>query len=136
MSSTPQFIATVKNPSTSFANADASNFKTVHTPGVLGSRIDTLIGSNTDTANAYVIQLAVQISGVDYVIGEVTIPAGSGTNGSAKSVSLLNPTDIPALAYTENGALYLASGSVLRAKSKTTVAGSNVVQLLGVGGDY
>lgn len=136
MSATPQFIATVKSPATSFANADASSFKTVHAAGTLGSRIDTLIGTNTDTSNAYVIQLAVQISGVDYIIGEVTIPIGAGTNGSAKSVAVLNSTDIPALAYTENGALYLASGAILRAKSKTTVAGSNVLQLIGVGGDY
>jgi len=136
MSSSPQFIATVKNPSVSFANADTSNFKTVLAAGSLGSRIDALIGTNTDTSNAYVIQLAVQISGVNYIVGEVTIPIGSGTNGSAKSVAVLNSTDIPGLAYTENGALYLASGSSLMAKSKTTVAGSNTVQLLGIAGDY
>lgn len=136
MASNAQFIATVKNPSVSFANADASNFKTIHTAGSLGSRIDTLIGSNTDSANAYVVQLAVQISGVDYILGEVNIPIGSGTNGSAKSVAMLNATDIPGLAYTENGALYLASGAVLRGKTKTTVAGSNTVQIVGVAGDY
>ena len=136
MASTPQFITTVRNPSTSIANADAATFKTLLTAGASGSRIDTLIGSNTDVANAYVIQLAVQISGVDYVVGEVNVPIGSGTNGSAKSVAMLNPTDIPGLVYTENGGIYLASGSALRARSKTTVAGANTVQIVGVGGDY
>lgn len=136
MSATPQFIATVKNPSTAFANADGTNFKTVHSAGASGSRIDTLFGTNTDAANAYVVQLSVQISGVDYILGEVNIPIGSGTNGSAKSVAMLNATDIPGLTYTENGALYLASGSILRAKCKTVVAGANAVQIVGVGGDY
>jgi hypothetical protein len=120
----------------SFANADSTNFKTVHSAGASGSRIDSIIGSNSDAANAYVLQLSVQISAVDYIIGEVTIPIGAGTNGSTKSVAVLNPTDIPGLAYTEAGALFLATGAVLRAKCKTAVAGGNLVQLRGVAGDY
>lgn len=136
MSASPSFISTPKNPTASFANADATTFKSIFTAGTSGSRIDSLFASNTDTSNAYVLQLAVQKSGVDYVIGEVSVPIGSGTNGSAKSVAVLNPTDIPGLTYTESGALFLEGGSVLRARVKTTVAGSNSVQLFGVAGDY
>lgn len=136
MATQPQYIGTVKTPAASFANADASNFKTILAAGASGSRIDTLSASNSDTANSYVLQLAIQVSGVDYILGEVTIPIGSGTNGTAKSVAVLNPTDIPALLYTENGSLYMASGAVLRGKVKTTVAGSNTVQITGVAGDY
>jgi hypothetical protein len=66
----------------------------------------------------------------------VAIPANAGTNGTVKSVAVLNPTDIPGLAYTENGALYLAAASVLKARMKTAVAGAFGVQLLGVAGDY
>ena len=73
---------------------------------------------------------------MDYVIGEVTIPANAGTNGVVKSVAVLNPTDIPGLIYTENGALYLATGVVLRARMKTAVAGAFTVQLTGAAGDY
>jgi hypothetical protein len=136
MASSPQYIGTVKTPAASFANADGTAFKTILAAGTSGSRIDTLSAANTDTANAYVLQLSVQVSGVDYILGEVTIPIGSGTNGTAKSVAALNPVDIPSLAYTENGSLYLASGAVLRGKVKTTVAGSNTVQVTGVAGDY
>lgn len=136
MSANPSFIALPKTPTGTFANADATAFKSLLTAGTSGSRVDTLIGTNTDAANAYVVQLAVQKSGVDYVIGEVSVPIGAGTNGSAKSVALLNSTDIPGLAYTENGAIYLESGVILRARTKTTVAGANTVQITGVAGDY
>jgi hypothetical protein len=78
-----------------FANADATAFKTLMTAGSSGSRLDSLIASSTDTV-ANVMQLAVTKSAVDYVIGEVAIPANAGTNGTVKSVAVLNPTDIPA----------------------------------------
>ncbi len=136
MSAAPSFIATLKNPVVAFANADGTAFKTLHTAGTLGSRIDTLMGTNTDTANAYVIQLAITKSAVDYVLGEISVPLGSGTNGSAKSVALLNPTDIPGLTYTENGAIYLENGTILKARVKTAVSGVFAVQIVGVGGDY
>ncbi len=130
MSSSPVYVGTIKTPATSFVNADGIAFKTVCIPGANGIRIDSLIASNSDAANAYVVQLAIQASGVDYPIGEVAIPIGAGTNGVAKSVALLNPTDIPALAYTENGALYLQAGMLLRAKCKTAVSGANVVYVI------
>lgn len=135
MSATPAFIASINNPAAAFANADGTSFKSVLTPGSTGARVDTLFASSTDTA-ANVMQLAVQKSAVDYVIGEVAIPANAGTNGTVKSVAVLNSTDIPGLAYTENGALYLANGCVLRARMKTAVAGAFGVQLFGIAGDY
>lgn len=135
MSSTPAFIASPKNPAVAFANADGTTFKTLMTAGASGSRLDSLIASSTDTVSN-VLQLAVTKSGVDYVIGEVTIPANAGTNGTVKSVAVLNSTDIPALAYTEAGALYLETGSVLKGRMKTAVAGAFAVQLMGQGGDY
>ncbi len=135
MSSAPSFITSPKNPAVAFANADATAFKTLMTAGSSGSRLDSLIASSTDTVSN-VMQLAVTKSAVDYVIGEVTIPANAGTNGVVKSVAVLNPTDIPGLTYTEGGALYLENGAVLKARMKTAVAGAFAVQLLGVGGDY
>jgi hypothetical protein len=135
MSASPAFVTTPKNPAVAFANADATAFKTLMTAGASGSRLDSLIGTSTDTV-ANVLQLAVTKSAVDYVIGEVAIPANAGTNGVVKSVAVLNATDIPGLAYTEGGALYLESGSVLKGRMKTAVAGVLAVQLMGFGGDY
>jgi hypothetical protein len=135
MSAAPSFIATPRNPVVAFANADGTSFKSIMTAGALGSRLDTLMASSSDTVSN-ILQLAVQKSGVDYVIGEVTVGALAGTNGVAKSVAALNPTDIPGLTYTENGAIYLETGAVLRGRMKTAVAGAFAVQLTGIGGDY
>lgn len=135
MSSTPAFIASPKNPAVAFANADGTAFKTLMTAGASGSRLDSLIATSTDSVSN-VLQLAVTKSAVDYVIGEVTVPANAGTNGTVKSVACLNPTDIPGLTYTEGGALYLETGVVLKGRMKTAVAGAFGVQLLGVGGDF
>lgn len=136
MSASPSFIATPKNPVVAFANADGTAFKAVMAGGTNGSRVDTLIGTNTDTAVATVMQLALTKSAVSYVIGEVTIPANAGTNGVVKSVAMLNSTDIPGLAYTENGAIFLENGVTLSARPKVAVAGVFAVQIAGVGGDY
>ncbi|MGJ7484347.1 hypothetical protein ACSFA2_03760 [Variovorax sp. LT2P21] len=137
MAASASFVATPKTPVVVFANADGTTFKTIATGGTLGTRIDSISASNGDAATANVLQLAVQVSGVDYVLGEVPIPIGAGTNGTTKSVAVLNPADIPALQYSESGALWLASGATLRARVKTAVAGANLVHLIGVAvGDY
>lgn len=137
MAATASFIATPKTPVVAFVNADGTSFKTVMTGAALGSRIDSLVASNSDATNPYVLQLAIQVSGVDYVIGEVTLPAGSGTNGAAKAVSLLNTADIPALIVSEGSALWLASGASLRVRPKTAISGATTVQVVGLAaGDY
>lgn len=137
MAVTASFIATPKTPVLAFANADGTTFKTLATGGSLGTRIDAVSAANGDASNAYVLQLAIQISGIDYILGEVTVPAGAGTNGTTKPVALLNPADMPALAYSEAGALWLASGASLRVRTKTAIAGSNVLHVVGVAcGDY
>lgn len=136
MSANPSFIETLQTPAAQFQNADGTSFKTLLTAGASGSRVDSLICTNTDTSNANVVQLALQKSSVDYVLGEVSIAAGAGTDSTDDSVALLNPTDIPGLTYTEGGALFLASGVALRARVKTAVAGSNTVQIIGFAGDY
>lgn len=136
MASAPQFIATVRTPTVAIANASGTGFQTLVTGGTQGSRIDSISASSTDASNAYVLQFAVQKSGIDYPIGEVSVPIGAGTNGAAKSVACLNPTDLPFLAYTESGGIYLESSCSLRVRSKTTVSGSNTVAIVGVAGDY
>ncbi|HET8870414.1 MAG TPA: hypothetical protein VFM48_08215 [Aquabacterium sp.] len=136
MGSTPQFIATVKTPTLSIANADGTTFKNLYTAGTSGGRIDAVSIANSDVSNAYTVQFAVSKSGVDYPIGEVAVPAGSGTNGTALAVSALSSVFMPFLDVTESNALFLESGVILRAKVKSTVAGANTLSLVGFGGDY
>lgn len=136
MASTPAFVATPRTPVASIANGDGTSYKALVTGAASGSRVDAVSVANSDAANPYVVQVAIQKSGVDYEIGEVTVPAGAGTNSSTKSVSLLNSTDLPFLALTESGSLWLESGAVFRVRSKSAVSGGNTLKFVGVAGDY
>jgi hypothetical protein len=135
MSSTPQFISTVRTAAASIANGDGTAFKSFFVAGASGSRVDAASITNSDAANAYVVQVAVKIGGTDYVVGEVTVPVGAGTNGSAKAVNLLDSTYLPQLAATL-GVLYLGAGAELRLRAKSVVAGSNSLTFVAHGGDY
>ena len=135
MSANANFVSTIRTPVVSIANADGTTFKSFMAAGSGGSRLDACSITNSDASNAYVVQIAMQVSAVDYEIGEVTVPAGSGTNGSAKAVNLLNSTDLPQLSNTLN-VMFLASGATLRVRTKTAVSGVNTVRFVGFGGDY
>lgn len=135
MSSTPAFISTPKTPAISIANADGMTYKTLFTAGSNGSRVDLGSVVNSDAANAYVLKLALQVGATDFPIGEVLVPAGSGSNGSAKAVNLLNPSDLPYLS-TSSGTFYLGSSCSLRVGAKTTVSGANTLTISAQGGDY
>jgi hypothetical protein len=84
-----------------------------------------------------VVQAIITVSAVDYVVGEINIPAGSGTNGTSEAVDVLNVTDLPWLTGDGvNQCLLLASGVPLKFKAKTTVTAGKIIQLFGQGGDF
>ena len=115
------------------AVALTTSYQAVYTPGANGSKIDALIVTSTD-ATARDLTLAVQISAADYVIGTVSIPITAGTINSAPSVDLLRNSQIPCFAYDAfgNKCLYLANGSVLRAK----ISSGTSVQIFIQGADF
>ena len=135
MSFTPSFVATPKSPAIQIANADAASYKTLYSAGSNGSRVDLGSIVNSDASNAYVLKVAVKVGSTDFPIGEVSVPAGAGSNGSAKAVSLLNTTDLPQLVGSD-GVLFLQASSELRVGAKTTVSGSNTLTVFAQGGDY
>lgn len=135
MSSTPSFVATPKSPAIQIVNADGTNYKTLFAAGSNGSRVDLGSIVNSDASNAYVLKLAIKIGATDFPIGEVAVPAGAGSNGSTKAVSLLNTTDLPQLVGSD-GVLFLQASSELRVGAKTTVSGSNTLTVFAQGGDY
>ncbi len=135
MAQVPSFPSGPRTGVAKIVNADASAFKSLFAAGASGSRVDTAFITNTDASNAYVVQACVTVSGVDYPIGEVSVPAGAGTNGTTPSVSLLDEAELPALANTE-GVLWLGIDATLYVKSKTTVAGANSLAFVATGGDY
>lgn len=137
MSANPKLISTVRNPAIKLQNADGTSFKSMAiAPPADGSRVKALHITSDDTA-AQVLQLAVTISGVDYVLGEISVPAGSGTDGTTVSVSGLNATKMPAL-QTDGIVRWidLANGSELKVKSKTAVTAAKTIYVLAEVGDF
>lgn len=135
MASNPAFVAAPKSPALQIANGDGTAYKTLIVGGSNGTRVDAAFVCNSDASNAYTLQVAVKVGSTDFPIGEVAVPAGSGTNGTAPSVSLLDVSALPAL-DSQEGTLYLAPSAELRVKAKSTVSGVNVITIVGQGGDY
>lgn len=137
MSANPKLISTVRNPAIRIQNADGTAFKSVGVAPVAdGTRVKSLHITSDDTA-AQVLQFAVTISGVDYILGEVDVPAGAGTDSATDSVNGLNSSKMPGL--QTDGVTYwldLATGSDLKVKSKTAVTAGKTINVLAEVGDF
>lgn len=136
MANAPVFPGTVQTPAARIQNSDGTNAVTLMTAGASGAKVESIAATSTETV-AVVVQLIATISSVDYTLGEVSIPAGSGTNGSAKAVDLLNVTDMPWVRSDGvNRYLLLGSGVALKVKAKTTLTAGKVLHFLGQAGDF
>jgi hypothetical protein len=127
-SSTPVLVQTPKLGLAQIVNADASNKKTVVTAGANGSKLTALTAASDDTS-ARVVQVIVTRSATDYVLASVSVPAASGTDGTAAAVNLINSAILPGLPVDNDGQryLFLESGDTLAVKSTTTVTAGKTV---------
>lgn len=128
----PIFPASINNSTTSFSDVDGTNLKQISTTSANGTRVDAIIVTSTDTVDRD-LNLYINDGISDFQIGQVTIPAGSGTTTSA-SVSALNILDLP---WLENiGSLFLKTGFSLKAGMATNITTSKVINVIVIGGDY
>lgn len=137
MSANPKLISTVRNAAIRIQNADGTAFKSLGiAPVADGSRVKAIHITSDDTSDV-VLQFAVTISAVDYILGEITVPDGAGTNGVDVAVSGLNPTQIPAL-QTDGIVrfLELASGSDLKVRANSAVTAAKTVNVFAEIGDF
>jgi hypothetical protein len=135
MAANPLFIANVKNAVAQIQNADGTNLVSLVTPGATGSRVHSINCASDDTV-ARVIQLWATISAVDYLLGEVNIPIGAGSDGATKPVKVLNQTDFPFLRSDGvNVFLDVMNGATLKVKSKTVVTAGKKLQFFAEYGD-
>lgn len=139
MSNLPIFPTTIKSWLAKIALADTTALKTLVTPGANGSRIDSIMVSNTATAAASDLQFYITFGGVDYLIDTVTIPVNSGFVNSIVPVAILaHATKFLWTAYDANGNRYLvlASGAVLKAKVLANMATGKEIAIFAQGADY
>lgn len=114
-------------------DADTTAVTTLVTPGADGALIDNIAVTSDDTA-AIILEVFINDGVDDIQIGEVTIPAGSGTDGALPAINLLDATALPFLQAA--GGLPLAATYLLRVACKTTMTAAKVCHLVAFGGDY
>ena len=137
VTSTPIFPQVVTSTFQQILPATASALVVLLTPGVNGSRVDNISITSTDTTDRSV-QLYVTSGGTDYLIATISVPQASGNTNNVYAVAAFQGLAFQGFNYDPNGNryIYLSSGSVLKAKSTTTVTAAKVIQFIVQGGDY
>jgi len=136
--SSPIFPQTVKQGVAQILPADTTSLKTIYTGQTNGSRVDNLLITSTDTS-ARDVQLVVTIASTDYVLGTISVPANSGFTNAVVSLNMFQHAQmVNALNVDNNGNRYilLASGSVLKIKSLTTVTAAKAINVVAQIGDF
>lgn len=130
----PVYVRIPNAEGVKFENADGTNYKVLKTGAANGS-LATSISATTNEATAVAINLRLTSGSNTVNLGDVNIPANSGTDGgTTPPVNLLNKTLLPYL--QSDGSLILGENDVLEAGMKVAVTGSNFVDLGIFTGDY
>jgi len=137
MSANPKLISTVRNLAVKIVNADGTTNKSLGVaPPADGTRIKSLYIASDDTS-AQTLQLIATIGAVDYILGEIAVPIGAGTDGATNAVNGLAGTRIPAL-QTDGITKWLdvATGTTLSLKSKVAVTAGKTIYAFAEVGDF
>jgi hypothetical protein len=120
-------VVTCGSPQT-FAIGDTTTKKTLVTAGTNGTRIDSIMVSTDDTS-AVNLAFYITISAVDYYIGNVNVPAGSGytTISRVDAVATLGPT---------TGYVALPAGALLKCNCVATMTTAKTTTVVPSGGDF
>lgn len=136
MSANPTLISNVRDLPIAVTSADGTTKKAIATGAAAGTRIKSLIATSDDTV-ARVFQLIKTISAVDYILGEINIPIGSGTDGATAAVDVFAGTLLKG--FQTDGIskwLELANGSSLALRSKVAVTAGKTVYFTAEAGDF
>lgn len=125
VSSTAVFPQTPKRGMVQIVPADTTTKKTLVTAGANGSKVVSITAASDDSSNK-TFSIYVTRSATDYLLGTVTVPTLSGTDGSAPSVDLLGggtTNQIPGLPIDNDGQRYilLENGDVLKVAALVTL---------------
>ena len=136
MSANPTLISNVRDFVAKIVNGDGTAKKTILTPVGAGTRLKSLIITSDDTASK-VLQLVKTVSAIDYIMGEVDIPIGAGTDGATAAVDFFAGTRLKGL-QTDGISKWVdvASGTTLSLQAKVAVTAAKTIYVAGEGGDF
>ena len=130
----PIFLNTILTTSAVVDPGDTTSPITLFTATADGGAINS-ISVTTDETAGRVISFALKPGGVGSItLGQVSIPAGSGTNGTSPAINALNFIDMPFL--QADGSLMLGPLDVITVNSQTTVTTAKQISVAAFGGMY
>jgi hypothetical protein len=129
----PIFVLTINNKGITFVNADGTSTKDLFVAGSNGSRVASIAATTTDTSNN-IIHLYAYDGSTAYLVGEITVPLASGTDGTTAAVNLLSLAMCPWL--NSDGSITLPTGWKLQASVNAAVTTAKTLTLVALGADY
>lgn len=137
MSATPTLISTVRDCAILIQNADGTANKSLSIAApAAGSRIKSLIITSDDTA-AQVVQLIKTIGAVDYLLGEIAVPAGSGSDSASVAIDALNSALLAGLQSDGISKwIEVANGTTINLRVKTAVTAAKKIYVIAEVGDF
>jgi hypothetical protein len=127
----PIFALVPKNVASVITAADTTNKIVSITAGTNGTAIISLGAVSFDAADM-VLVVSVNTGSNIRVLGSVTVPALSGSDGLVAPFNIFTKANIPAL--QSDNSLILQAGYTLEINALVTVTGN--VDVTGVAGDY
>lgn len=131
------FTQNIVNAGVQILPADTTTLKTLYTASTNDAIVKSLIVNSTDTA-AQTVNLWLNISGVDTLLGTVTIPLASGTNGTVAAVDLLSGAIITGLPLDASGkrVLPLKAGTIVKISTVGTVTAAKAITAVALVEEY
>ena len=115
-------------------DADTTVPKTLFvTASTEGALVDQISATNTSSADEILsLTLTDDATGTDYHIGDVAVPANSGTDSGVTAAFDL----FTAVFVLQSGGLPMPPVGILKVSAKTGITASETITLLATGGDY
>lgn len=138
---TPVFPQTPNVSVTNWTSSDgAAATKTIYTGGSNGSKV-VAISVATNAAETHLLTLSITRNSTSYVLGAITLPTSSGTDGTNPSISLLTGSTgntIPTLPFDSDGQKYifLTSVDTLQITHATSFTSSKKMDVIAFGADF
>lgn len=109
----------VRSPQAQILQADGAALKLLYTASADDAIVKALTVTSTDSVSRVVQVVIEDAAGNQRILGAVNVPVGSGTNGTAAAVDLLNAVMMPGLPMDQNGkrVLPLEAGYKVKVKS-------------------
>lgn len=130
----PIFLNSVASNNADIVNADGTTQENIFTAGADGGAITNMVATTDDTSEVTVV-IKSNDGTTTTILGEVKVPAGSGTNGAAPSVNLLDSVKMPGL-FQADGSLAVGANASITVGAKSAVTAAKTLYISSVGGQY